>query len=279
LSEEELAAVGLRSPWPDILISCRPEVSALALSIKKASGSRTRVIHMQNPNGGKYHFDLSAFDLVVRQSWEKFAGYAQENVISVVSALHGLTPSIIQGFRRSGREAASRLRITKPLVVLVGGSDDHLTLTGDHYKNFGKDIRDLARQHDGSVLIITSRRTDDEGKARSREATLDSPNVIFDNPNVPCADALGAGDNFLITAETTSIVAEASATGQPCSIYEFDGYLRQHPVDETFSILIAKGALARFSLWPQNHGEVHDEIPNLVNKICAKLHLGTQHFG
>jgi mitochondrial fission protein ELM1 len=102
LSALELAGLSFNGPsfsdgWPDYVLSCRPEVAAIALGIKQANSGHTRVIHIQNPNDvtGTYNFDLSVFDVIVRQPQEKLRG---KNVISSKMALHGMAPERADSF-------------------------------------------------------------------------------------------------------------------------------------------------------------------------------------
>src|SRR4051812_11017309 len=51
-------AGGLAPPWPDLVISCGNIAAPVGAAIRKASGGRTRAVHIQRPSIGASRFDL-----------------------------------------------------------------------------------------------------------------------------------------------------------------------------------------------------------------------------
>ncbi len=273
-SVDELRDMGFKLLWPDVVVSCRPEVAALALAVKQASGHKTKIIHIQNPNGiiGNYNLDLADFDMIVRQPQEKFAGDKAPNVIASQMAIHGITPAIMGAWRRNALQVTRDIEVQNPTIVFVGGTDEYVTLGREHYEELAKDIGELARQSNGHVLVLTSRRTSEEGKAILNMLGEDG-NVLVDHSSISYQDALAVGERFIITAESMSFISEAMVTEKPCSLYNFGDALKNHPLQPTLAKAVKAGELA---LYPRYSGGIafRDELPGLTDGICERLGLG-----
>ncbi|MDX2028428.1 MAG: ELM1/GtrOC1 family putative glycosyltransferase [Alphaproteobacteria bacterium] len=268
----------LMPPWPDIVVSARPEVSALALSIKEASGNTTKIVHIQHPNGtaGHYRFDLNRFDVIVPQPHEKIDG---DNVVPTRLALHGLTPNILSHFRAAAENLFSPMR--RPIMaVLVGGSDEHADITEKMFQNFGIDLRELAEHFDGSLFVLTSRRTGEIGRDILHSYTSGNPRIFLDDQRFSYEALLGQADHFLVTADSLSMMSEALATRKPVWFYDFRRELSGHPLYETIQTMERWGWMDRYtyseSLRPTKNRAQRpyvDELPEVAAKVGQKLGL------
>ncbi|MEJ0009921.1 MAG: ELM1/GtrOC1 family putative glycosyltransferase [Alphaproteobacteria bacterium] len=100
-------------PWPDVVISCGQRSVATALAIRRASGNRTLLIHVQNPNA-----PLSRFAFVVAPRHDGLKG---PNVLETLGAVHRVSAARLAEAAKTPDPRFAGLR--RPiLAVLVGGS-------------------------------------------------------------------------------------------------------------------------------------------------------------
>ncbi len=258
----------LNEPWPDLVVACRPEVAAVALAIKAASGGQTQIVQIQDPNDktGTYNFDRGQFDLIVKQSQEAVTG---ANVIASQLPLHDLTRETLAQWREEGLEKLPKYRTEPATVVLIGGSDEHVSLDANDFANFGADIAKLA-VNAGDIFVLSSRRTTEEQKAAFMDAIKDSPNVFFDDPRLSYNNALGIGSSFVSDAGSGSMGAEVEFTGAPWSFYSYRGKLQEHPQMLVWPEVKA-AELPMFGP-PQPVGAAN-EAPAIARQVVELLHL------
>ncbi len=117
-------------------------------------------------------------------------------------------------------------------VVLIGGDSGPLVFTPKHAQELARQINARMDQTGGSVLLTTSGRT----RQRSADAllqTLRAPGFVHRWPSTesnPYRGLLACGDEFIVTADSMSMLAEACATGKPVYLYDY--------LDTTFGALM-----------------------------------------
>src|SRR5947209_11540916 len=140
----------LAPPWPELLVTCGRRTVPYALQVRRLSGGRTRLVHVQDPRSNR-----SAFELIVAMDHDRVE--AGGNVIKVETALHDLTPEILA---EAGAAWRARFAALGPgfAGVIVGG-----TLRGREFteRDGATLISGLKRMRDGKPLglaITPSRR-------------------------------------------------------------------------------------------------------------------------
>ncbi|KAA5803767.1 hypothetical protein F1654_08185 [Alkalicaulis satelles] len=212
---------GLAAPWPDLLITCGRRSVAAALAIRKASGGRTRLVHIQNPQA-----PLHLFDLVIPMIHDRLEG---PNILPVATALHPFTPDALAQARN---EWAHTLKPdARPLLgVMVGGPAGRMELTEGAVDEILAAITGFRNQTDGRVRVTPSRRTPEGARARLMELAAPDPLVEVWNgegPN-PYAGMLACCDRFLVTGESVSMVSEALSAGAPVHTLWLPGVRGRH---------------------------------------------------
>ncbi|HWE45970.1 MAG TPA: mitochondrial fission ELM1 family protein [Caulobacteraceae bacterium] len=225
----------LEPPWPDLIVTCGRKSAAAAVAVKHASGGRTVAVHVQDPLT-----DPKAFDLVVAMPHDRARG---ENVLTVPTALHDLTPAKLQAAADKWRERFAPLG--HPLIgVVLGGS----TRNYDFDPAAGERLITLlrkAKDASGAGLAITpSPRTPQHLIGAFGSAFLGDPRVFLwdrDGTN-PYHGILALADRLVVTSDSVSMMSEAISSPHPVEVFDLGGE-RHAPILDR---LIEEGLVARF---------------------------------
>ncbi|MEQ8817119.1 MAG: mitochondrial fission ELM1 family protein [Thalassobaculum sp.] len=199
----------LVAPWPDVVISCGRRTAGAALAVKRLSGGRAFVAHIQDPRLNPRHFDL----LVVPEH-DPTRG---RNVVTTLGALNPHDPEILAQAARQWEVEAEGLR--RPLVaVMVGGSNKRYDFSPDAVARFVAQLRDVADAGAG-LLVATSRRTDEATRAALRDGLAGRAAIVWtgDGEN-PYLGFLALADALVVTSDSVNMASEACATGKPVHI-------------------------------------------------------------
>ncbi|VAW77522.1 DUF1022 domain-containing protein [hydrothermal vent metagenome] len=224
----------LAPPWPDLVISASRASEMVARWIGKMSGGRTRIVHIGRPKG-----PVNAFDLIV--TTPQYYLPERKNVLNIELPLHRVSRNRLQASALKWQPQLSYLR--RPYtVVLVGGNSGKLVLTREMGCQLGQRVNQLSHLSGGSVLVTSSARTP-PAAFDELISQLTVPMHIYrwndSQQDNPFYGYLALADQLVVTAESTSMLAEASATGKPVFIFDFQdkntsrdkntaaGYLRQ----------------------------------------------------
>ena len=221
---DRLCSSQLEPPWPDLVISASRANEMVARWIGKMSGGHTRLVHIGRPKG-----PLNAFDLII--TTPQYFLPERNNILNNELPLHRVTPGRLQKFATKWQPRLSHLK--RPYTaVLVGGDAGKLVLTRETGCRLGQRVNDLSLASGGSVLVTTSARTPPAAfNELLRQLTV--PAHIYrwndgadDNPFYAY---LALADQLVVTAESTSMLAEASATGKPLLMFDFSDGQRNRP--------------------------------------------------
>ena len=204
----------LIAPWPDLLVSCGRRSAGYAIAVRRASGGRTLIVHVQDPR-----WRADAFDLIVAMQHDSIRPAA--NVIKVATAVHDLTPEALAEAVDAWRERFARL--SRPLTGIIVGGD----LRGRPFTRADGErlIAALDRLRAGGGLAITpSRRTPDAVRALLHAAYGEDPNVFLwdltgDNPY---RGILALADRLVVTSDSVSMVSEALSAPHPVEVFDLD---------------------------------------------------------
>jgi hypothetical protein len=204
----------LSPPWPDLVIGCGRNAAMPALAIRRASGGRTFAAQIQDPGVGR-----SEFDLLVVPEHDRLRG---PQVIVTRGAVHRVTRARLAAER--GRFPALAALPRPILSVLIGGANKAYRLTLRRLGEIADAVAGVLRTRGGSALVTPSRRTGAAGIELLRGRLENLPVAIWDGRGAnPYFAYLALADAFIVTADSVSMISEASATGNPVHILDLDG--------------------------------------------------------
>ena len=166
------------------------------------------------------------------------------------------------------------------IALLVGGDDSVHALDAEQARHMGGQVGTLARNAGGSVFVTTSRRTDTDA-ARALVDALGNVTVhsyhwsrAHTADENPYFGYLALADILIVSGESASMLAEATATGKPVLIYPLgkrgkDTHRVKFLLGQGVSDWIMRRAFAR----PVNRRGL--ERPQTgIELFCAKLAAG-----
>ena len=204
----------LAPPWPDFVIACGRNTVLPALMIRRASGGRTFLAHIQDPRVRR-----SEFDLIVAPEHDQLRG---PRVIVTRGAVHRVTTARLEAERH---RFPALTDLPRPIVaVLIGGSNKAFRLTLRRLEEIADALAALLSENGGSLLLTPSRRTGARETAILRARLGSFPGAIWDGSgDNPYFAYLALADALLVTADSVSMITEAAATGKPVHILGLDG--------------------------------------------------------
>jgi len=205
----------LTPPWPALVIGASRGGELAAAWIARRAGRRPRLVHLGCPKGSP-----RGFDLIV--ATPQHALPPCDNVLMNDLPLHRVTPARL---RRAAAAWAPLLAHLPPprIAVLVGGDHRDYVLDPATARRLGRLANRMARACAGSLLVTDSARTDSAAYA----ALLDELDVPLhahrwrhDAAANPYLGYLALADRFVVTAESTSMLVEAAASGRPVLMFD-----------------------------------------------------------
>jgi mitochondrial fission protein ELM1 len=225
----------LEPPWPDVVVSCGRKAAKAAIAIKRASGGKTLLVHIQHPLA-----PASEFDLIIPMRHDP--PIAGGHVVPIDLALHDVTPEVLAEAAKAWRARFAGL--PRPLTgVLLGGATKRHPFTVEQGRALAERLK--APRAEGGLAITPSRRTPDEVKAVLREAFAGDPGVYLwdETGENPYRGILALSDRLVVTGDSVSMVSEAVATGHPVAVFELGGGKRhQRFVSNLFERKLASPA-------------------------------------
>ncbi len=208
------AAHDIRPPWPDLLIAAGRRAAPVARAVKRSSGGRTFLVQTMWPGR-----PVGEIDLIVAPEHDQVA--ERPNVIRTVGAPHRVTAARLAAEAEAWHGRLSELARPR-IALLVGGSTRRRRFTPGLAAELGRKAAAFARRTDGTLMVTTSRRTE----TLARDALLaelgDAAKVVFDWQSAgenPYFGYLALADAIIATGDSTSMCAEACATGRPVYIF------------------------------------------------------------
>ncbi|GGF45167.1 hypothetical protein GCM10011611_59530 [Aliidongia dinghuensis] len=204
----------LNPPWPRLVIGAGGRAAAPALAIRRKNQGRTVVVQIQDPK-----IPPARFDLMIVADHDKVRG---PNVMVSLGAVHPVTPAKLAAAAELWRPRLAHLPHPR-IAVVIGGDNGVYRLTPEIMTGIADRLAALARDGAG-LMITTSRRTGAEAEAILR-TRVQGPGVEIwtgEGEN-PYFGYLGLADHVLATADSISMITEASATGKPVHVLALEG--------------------------------------------------------
>ena len=224
----------LTPPWPDVMITCGRRAAPSAIAVKRASGGKTLIVHVQDPRARR-----GAFDLIIAMDHDRIP--AAKNVMRVATALHGLTP---ENLATAGGDWRHRFApLPRPLTgAMIGGDVKGRVFTIRDGQRF---VAGLARQRAVGGLVITpSRRTPRAVRDLLADAFAGDGGVFVWNleGDNPYRAILALSDRLVVTGDSVSMMSEAVSTPLPVEVMDL-GFARYA---RFIAGLIDAGRVSRF---------------------------------
>ncbi len=187
----------LTAPWPDLVIGIGRRSVPVSRWIRRQSGGKTKIVLLGNPR-----IDPSIFDLVI--TTRQYPVPPGDNVI--------LLPAALSRFQEppepTDEEREWLAALPRPLrVVAIGGATKYWQLSKEL---IGKAIGILRDKPGGSLIVVTSRRTNPEIIEAVRGEVDGAPNERLVEGRFPrFAMLLGQADEIHVTADSISMLSEA----------------------------------------------------------------------
>ncbi|MDY0883128.1 mitochondrial fission ELM1 family protein [Dongia soli] len=203
----------LTPPWPDIVIAIGKSSASVVRWIKEQTCDHAISVQLGRPRTAYHHFDL----LVTTPQFSMPPG---DNVIRLSM------PITLHDEKKLAAEAElwqqHFAHLPKPwTAVLVGGDTAQLSFDQDDAQNLVDQMSDYQRQVGGSLLVTTSPRTPAD-VADILQGKMPNPHFFFrwakDVPN-PYYGFLALADNFIVTNDSVTMIAEAADRAKPTYIY------------------------------------------------------------
>ncbi|MET1026928.1 MAG: ELM1/GtrOC1 family putative glycosyltransferase [Dongiaceae bacterium] len=205
-------------PWPDLIIMAGRQNETPAKWIRRQSGGRTKIVVI-----GRYWTPPDELDLVV--TTHQFRLPPHPNVLHNDYPLHLATQ---ERFAKAADHWRPRLEgLSRPFVaVLVGGSTGPYIFSPETARRLGREASAFARARGATLLVSTSARTGRRAQD-ALEKAIDVPCHFYrwqpgDAEN-PYLGFLALADEFIVTADSMSMLAEACTTDRPVHVFEFGG--------------------------------------------------------
>ena len=203
--------VPLVAPWPRMVLAAGRKSVPAARWIRRQSGGRTKLVHVNRPWA-----PLSWFDLVITTPQ-----YALPQRPNVVCNLLPLLPPLSE--RPPGNVLPEgKAELPRPwTVVLVGGNSRPYELSNAAVVSLASVVNARVREVGGTAWVLDSPRTPASAMTVLEQA-LEVPLHIsrWRDDQRLYATLLGEADGFIVTADSASMLTEALLTGRPVTPFK-----------------------------------------------------------
>lgn len=204
----------LGAPWPDLLITSGRRNEPVANWVRQQSGGHTKLVHLGRP-----WFAIENYEFVV--TTPQYFLPRQSNIVHNQLPLFRLLPSDLEAAQQ--HFSSQWQNLPRPwFVLLVGGDSGRFVFTREKAKQLGQMCNQIAQDANGSLLISDSPRT----SAAAGNTLLEQ--ISVPNFSYRCASGaanpykafLATADEFVVTGESMSMLAETASRGKPLHIFD-----------------------------------------------------------
>ena len=257
------AKEGLKPPWPEIVIAAGRRLAPVARAIKRNCAGAAKLVQIMDPGRG-----FGAFDLVAVPRHDRCR--ARDNLIETTGAPNRVTVAKLSDGAERWRAKCAEL--PKPLIaLLLGGSTRRRPFGPDLAAELAGQASVLAGGAGGSLLVLTSRRTE-EAAIEVLAGAIDVPAQIHrfgQGRENPYFGFLGLADAIIVTGDSMSMCSEACTTGKPVYIFApaaivKPAFARLHR--ELFDLSMARPLGGTFEAWTYPRLDAASEIAAEIRK-------------
>ena len=241
---------------PDVVISCGRKSVYLSVYLKKKYPNIIN-IHIQNPKiSSKY------FTFVIAPNHDALYG---ENIINSTGAIHH--------FKKSNNLKNHYEINTKNLITcIIGGENNHYNFSKANTLDLCERIKKLKYYNNKEILVITSRRTNQEIKHILKKELNSICTLWLGEGKNPYEFALYNSSYFIITSDSTSMISEASISCKPIYVYQLPmkrkskRFIRFHEEFKKMNITRDFNTLDKLEKWTYTKLEESERIAGIIKK-------------
>ena len=241
---------------PDVVISCGRKSVYLSIYLKKKYPNIIN-IHIQNPKiSSKY------FSFIIAPNHDALFG---ENIINSTGAIHH--------FKKSYNLKNQFEINTKNLITcIIGGENNHYNFSKENTLDLCKKIKKIKKYNNKELLVITSRRTNQEIKYILNKELNTISTLWFGEGKNPYEFALYNSSYFIITSDSTSMISEASISGKPIYVYQLPmkrkskRFIRFHEEFKNMNITRDLNNLDKLENWTYTKLQESERIAGIIKK-------------
>jgi hypothetical protein len=198
---------------PKYIISAGRRSALFAVYLKNNLAFSSQLIQIMQPN-----LSLSLFDYVILPKHDlKTAAALPDNIMP---SLGGLASSQFNDMALSDYFRARVACEGRVIALLIGGSfvgKQNFTLS--FFLQIWQQLLCIANNMQAKLLVLNSRRTDDDINIFLKKSTINSSNVVFfdyrSNESGLYQQVLLRANYFVVTGDSVSMISEACSTGRP----------------------------------------------------------------
>lgn len=204
----------LSPPWPDLVIGIGRRSVPVSRWIRRQNGGGTKIVLLGNPR-----IDPSIFDLVI--TTRQYPVPPGDNVV--------LLPAALSRFQvppdPTEEEQAWLDALPRPYrIVAIGGATKYWRLSK---RMIAEAMERLRAKSGGSLIVVTSRRTDPAIVEAARTAVVTAPDERLVEGRFPrFAMLLGQADEIHVTADSISMLSEAILSRKPVGLIPIEQNLK-----------------------------------------------------
>ncbi len=202
---------------PKIIISAGRRCAPIALYLQKKSEGQIKIIQIMNPN-----LNFKKFDFVILPKHDKIKSDNLPNLITTIGSLTKINDKIIESERQKFSAEFANISKTK-IALLLGGSSKKTKFKKDSAIKLAKIASKVGKKMDAVLLILNSRRTDEEISVALKE-NLNCDFKFFDwkenTQRNPYLAIISYADFFIATGDSVSMISECGAMGKPLYIFD-----------------------------------------------------------
>ena len=193
----------LQPPWPDLVIAIGRRSVPVARWIASQNPDRTKLVRIGHPR-----IDPKLFDLVI--TTRQYPVPPGDNVLLLPLAMSRFVTSP----EPTAEEAEWLAELPRPRRLLaIGGATKYWSLSAAQVARAAERLQ----RRDGSLIVVTSRRTDPPVIEATRTLLLPSSRLVDGAfPRFPVL--LEAADEIFVTGDSVSMLSEAILTGKPVGL-------------------------------------------------------------
>jgi hypothetical protein len=215
LGLDRARSASLLPPWPDVVIATGWRTLHVALWLRKQSQGQTRLVQLGR--GGSHVAAL--LDAAISCVYFRLPPHPRR--LEIVAPLCQITPARLA--QAAACWHALFEKVAAPRIgLLVGGTSGLYRLDADTAQRLGAEVLAWAQAAGGTVFATTSRRTGASATAALRRG-LGASSYIHqwapEQQENPYLGYLALADVLVVTGDSESMLAEATATGKPVYIY------------------------------------------------------------
>jgi mitochondrial fission protein ELM1 len=195
----------LRPPWPDLVLGIGHRSVPVARHIRRASGGRTKLVHLGNPRIDPRHFDLVI-------TMPQYGLRQSDRVLRLSLAMASPHPEE----KGTDEERSFLNALPRPhRLMVIGGPNRHWRVAETDAAAAARALMERCDKDGGTLIAVGSPRTEAIVKSAVLETIAGSRHryVAGKMPRYLCL--LEDADEIHVTADSVSMLSEAIFTGKP----------------------------------------------------------------